>query len=492
MKFKQHSLLTLFSSIALVSGTQAAQAGSFEIIADGLNQPRGFEFAPDGTLYIPEPGIGGDSDRCQPSPSTLFQPICAGYTGAITRVTTDGMQERYLDGFESLGEQPSGNQGAGPADIAFDDGGNAYLLTGFAGYPGNRDSGTFELGQENPVPESQQAVFPPSPEDELLETPTLAKLYEFDVETGELGDTIFDFAEAEITINPDGGDIVTNPYDLEISGDTAYIVDGGGNSAYSISLDGSGFEAFAIPDLIVSSEILSQLPPPPDAIEPGEVPQANGQPAPPESENPLDLLPGLIETVPGQPDLLALQSVSTGAAIGPDGAFYVGEYTGFPYPANEARIHRIGEDGEVEVFAEGFNYITDIQFDEDGNLLVLQFSDVPQFEDDFANLASSLIQLAPDGTRTTLVAPGEGLRSADGVTIGPDGQIYIANAAIGPGNGEIVRVDLAQSGETEGSQAVPEPTSIFGLLALCFGSGVLLKGKRKKEELAVTNSFGLK
>ena len=486
MKITQLTFLFITSGLAIISGTQAAQAASLSVVADGLDQPRGFEVGPDGNLYIPEPGVGGDGN-CQPSPSTLFQPICAGNTGAITRVTPDGKQERIFNNFESLAEQPSGNQGAGPADITFDSEGNAYLLTGFAGYPGNRDLGTFELSQDYPVSESQLAVFPPSPADELLNTPTLAQLYEFDLVTGETN-SIFDFAEAEITLNPDNGDQVTNPYDLEVSGDTAYVVDGGGNAAYSIKLDGSGdFDVVGIPDLIASSELLSTLPPPPDGE--GEVPQAIGQAAPDEiassegappegEESVFDLLPGLIEQVPGRPDLIQIQSVSTGAAVGPDGALYVGEYTGFPYPDNSARIHRVTGDGEVEVFADGFDFITDIQFDEDGNLLVLQFSDVPQTQGDFANLPSSLVQLAPDGTRTTLVAPGEGLRSADGIAFGTEGEIYIANGAVGPGNGEIVRVD----GVGEAAQSVPEPASIFGLVAVGLGAVSFGKGKRNADE----------
>jgi hypothetical protein len=451
------SLFTL--SLALTSGTKAVEAVSLEVIADGLNQPRGFSFSPDGTLYVPEPGIGGNGN-CQPSPSTLFQPICAGDTGSITTVTPDGQQQRVLGNFESLAEQPSGNQGAGPSDLQFDDQGNAYLLTGFAGYPGNRDLETLTLGSEFDIPETQLALFPPSPPEEVLNTPSLGQLYQIDLETGELN-SIFDFAEAEITLNPDGGDVVSNPYDLTISGDRAYVVDGGGNAAYSIALDGSDFETFALPDLIVTDPVFPPLGPP--------------------GEEPGELLPGLFEPVPGRPDQIAIQSVPTGGTIGPDGALSVGEYNGFPYPEGQARIFRIDESGEAEVFADGFSFITDLQFDEEGNLLVLQFSDRAQFEGDFSSLPSSLIQVAPDGTRSTIVAPGEGLTSADGITIDPDGQIYVVNSAIGPGNGEIVRVDDVEGEETPGSaESVPEPASIVGLIAFCVSSGVLFKDKRKK------------
>lgn len=482
MKIKQVTYLLILSGAAFLGSTQMAEAATLKTIATGLDQPRGFAVAADGTFYIPEPGVGGNGN-CQPSPSTLFQPICAGTSGAITRVTPGGVQERIFTGYESLAEQPAGTQGAGPSDIAFNSSGDAYFLTGFAGYPGNRDEGTFALSQDFPLTEAQLAVFPPSPADQLLNTSDLAKLYEFDLETGEQVE-LFDFAIAEITLNPDEGDVVTNPYDLEIVDDIAYVVDGGGNSAYKINLDGSGdFEVFAIPDLIVGADIFETLPPPPAPPE-GEVPQPIGQPAPDviEGEMPgmppeggpnpvLDLLPGLFEPVPGRPDLVALQSVSTGAAVGPDGAFYVGEYTGFPYPFEAARIHRISPEGELEVFADGFNYITDIQFDDDGNLYVLQFSDVPQFEADFANLRSSLVKLTPEGDRTTVVEPGEGLRSADGLAFGPGGEIYVANGAIGPGNGEIVEVVTAES--------VPEPTSILGLIAAGLGTGGVLRRKRK-------------
>ncbi len=398
---------------------------------------------PDGTIYVGEPGIGGDGN-CQPSPSTLFQPICAGNSGSIVRVKPDGQTDRIFKNFQSLAEQPSGNQGAGPQALEFDSSGNAYLLAGFAGYPGNRDAETIALGANYPVPPQQVATFPPSSPEDVLNTPNLAKLFKADIETGAITE-IFDFGKYEITNNPDGGDVVTNPYDLTISGDTAYVIDGGGNAAYSIKLDGSSFDVTAIPDNLVDPSVI-----PPD----------------------LELPPGLLEEVDGK---IALQSVPTGGAVGPDGDLYVGEYVGFPYPEDKARIFKIGPDGEPVVYAEGFNHISDLTFDKDGNLLVLQFGDESQLTGDLTALPGSLIQLSADGTRTTLVKAGEGLESADGVAVGPDNEIYVTVRGVGPENGSIVRVD-------RGAEPVPEPTSVLGVLALsAMGLGSKFKGKLKQK-----------
>ncbi len=322
---------------------------------------------------------------------------------SVVKVTPDGNKDRIFKNSQSLAEQPSGNQGAGPQALEFDSQGNAYLLTGFAGYPGNRDAGTYALGSSIELPAAQLSSFPPSSPDQVLNTPDLAKLYKADLTTGALT-PIFDFATYELTNNPDGGDLVTNPYDLTINGDTAYVIDGGGNAAYSIKLDGSDSTATPIPKHIIENPVFPELPPG------------------------AELPPGLVEFIPpepgspeGQAPKIAIQSVPTGGAVGPDGKLYVGEYSGFPYPEDESRILSIGEDGKPEVFADGFTHITDLTFDKDGNLLVLQFSDESQLSGngDITNLPGSLIKLASDGTRTTLVAAGEGLVSADGLTIGP-------------------------------------------------------------------------
>ena len=146
--------------------------------------------------------------------------------------------------------------------------------------------------------------------------------------------------------------------------------------------------------------------------------------------------------LPGQTAERAIvQSVPTGVTVGPDGAVYVGEFTGFPYPEGKARIFRIGEDGVPEVFAEGFTHITELTFDHDGNLLVLQFSNIAQWKGDIRDLPGSLIKVAPDGTRTTVIAEGQGLESADGIVVGPDGKVYITKRGVGPGFGQVVRVD---------------------------------------------------
>ena len=65
MKFKL-SAFTIFSfCFAAVAGVPAAQAASLTTIISGISNARGVSFGPDGTLYVAEPGVGGDG-ACQP------------------------------------------------------------------------------------------------------------------------------------------------------------------------------------------------------------------------------------------------------------------------------------------------------------------------------------------------------------------------------------------------------------------------------------------
>ena len=126
-------------------------------------------------------------------------------------------------------------------------------------------------------------------------------------------------------------------------------------------------------------------------------------------------------------------AVPTGLALGPDGAFYVGQLTGAPFAVGAAKVYRVApEGGEPEVYAEGFTNIIDIEFGPDGSLYVLQIaSPIPNFA------GGALFRVAPDGTRTQISAP---LFAPGGIALAKDGTIYVTNNSISPGGGEVLRI----------------------------------------------------
>lgn len=84
------SLLTLCSAPSDIAAAQP-----FEVIASGLDNPRGLAFGPEGALYVVEAGRGGDGP-C--TPFELFGDVsCFGLTGAVTRIW-GGKQERIVTG----------------------------------------------------------------------------------------------------------------------------------------------------------------------------------------------------------------------------------------------------------------------------------------------------------------------------------------------------------------------------------------------------------
>lgn len=120
-----------------------------------------------------------------------------------------------------------------------------------------------------------------------------------------------------------------------------------------------------------------------------------------------------------------IQSRPSSVVVGPDGAWYVGERTGFPAPAGAARIWRVVPGEAPRVWASGFTRIVDLAWSARGELYVLE--------------SGALVRVGAGGTREVVLA--EGLTAPGGLAIrGTDA--YVSNCGICRGTGTVVRVPL--------------------------------------------------
>ncbi|MEH2277097.1 MAG: ScyD/ScyE family protein [Nostoc sp.] len=411
MKLKPLTITFLTFCVATFSGMKAASAGSFSVIANGLYNAGGLSFGPDGNLYVTEAGIGG-SGACVPPPSGQGGSLCYGKSGAVTKIE-NGKTERILTGLPSLA-LPDGSGGAGPRDIKFDATGKPYVLIGYGANPAFRDR---NLGNTD-----------------------LGKIIAPDFNTNSWT-TIADLANYELANNPDGGDVDSNPLGLLIDGNKLVASDAGANDLLSVNTDGRNLQAIAaFPQDILTNPIFPPSGTP--SNEPAQVPSQG-------------------EAVQSQ---FATQAVPSSVAKGPDGAYYVSQFTGFPFPEGGAKIYRVGADGKPTVFADGFTQLTDLEFDPEGNLYALQYANQSAWK---GNFDGSVIKIATDGTRTTLLS-GNGLESPSALTIGSDGAVYVTNRGDRPGLGQVLRI--------ENTKSVPEPDSALGVLVIgALGVGLLHK-----------------
>jgi len=420
MKQKQLTITFLTFCVAAFSGMKAASAASFSVIADGLYNAGGLSFGPDGNLYVTEAGIGG-SGACVPPPSGQGDSLCYGKSGAVTKIE-NGKTKRILTGLPSLA-LPDGTGGAGPRDIQFDPTGKPYVLIGYGANPAFRDR---NLGKTD-----------------------LGKIIAADFNTNSWT-SIADLANYELAKNPDGGDVDSNPLGFVIDGNHFVAVDAGANDLLSVNTDGKNLQAITIfPKDILTNPIFPRSGTP--SNEPAQVP-SQGKMA---------------------RSQFASQPVPSNVTKGPDGAYYVSQFTGFPFPEGGAKIYRVGADGKSTVYADGFTQLTDLQFDSAGNLYALQYANQSAWK---GNLDGSVIKIATDGTRTTLLS-GNGLESASALTIGSDGAVYVTNRGDRPGQGQVIRIENIKS--------VPEPDTVLGVLAIAaLGVGWLHKKRSPKTLLA--------
>ena len=122
----------------------------------------------------------------------------------------------------------------------------------------------------------------------------------------------------------------------------------------------------------------------------------------------------------GYPTVQPKETVPTSIVKGADGAYYIGQLAGVPITAGAAKIYRWVPGSAPEVWLTNFTYIVAMATDDAGNIYVAQYTDGPAPGSGL--LAGSVIRVAPDGTRQTVIT---GIRMPTGIAVGPDGAIYV-------------------------------------------------------------------
>jgi len=347
--------------------------GGLKVVADGLNNPRGIGFGPDGALYVAESGSGG-TGRCITSPEDPEAESCFGRTGSVTRITRHS-QQRVLTGLPSLAED--GVAASGPVDLGFS-GWTGYLLIG---NPGG-DTGT------------REGIGPGAGR--------FGKLLKVDLRGIR---SVADFPRFEEDNNPDGGDpaqggVDSNPNGLLVRKGARYVTDAGGNDLLKVDHKGRISVVAVFPPRLV--------------------------PAPP--------------GIPDLPPELPMQAVPTSVVKGPDGAYYVGQLTGFPFPPGGANVWRVKPGHDPQVFKGGFTNIIDIAFDKRGRLYVLEIATGGLLNTPPDELpVGRLVRVNKDGSTTTLAS--EGLNAPGGFVLGHHAA-YITNNSILSGAGQVVKVAI--------------------------------------------------
>jgi hypothetical protein len=164
----------------------------------------------------------------------------------------------------------------------------------------------------------------------------------------------------EADVNPDGGEIDSNPFDVAaLPGGRALVADAAANALLIVRADGTVDWVATLPERLASTKNLKRL--------------VGCPKAEPDWEFACDL-----------PDRIPAQAVATSVVVGPDGAWYVGELKGFPAPRRSSRVWRIepgtrhaecGSSPDCSIVVRGLTSIVDLTFGHDGALHAVEIDE---------------------------------------------------------------------------------------------------------------------
>jgi hypothetical protein len=320
----------------------ASSGQSVEIVANGLDNPRGLAFGPEGALYVTEAGRGGPGPCGYNAPNEYR---CYGPTGAITRIWR-GAQERVVSGLPSHA-LVGGGAANGPNDIAFLGRGGACVTIGLGDDLGLRD----ELGAAGPL------------------FGTLLKV----AASGQWR-VDADLAAYEDEVNPAGGPIDSNPFGVLALPGACLVADAGGNALQRVAANG-GIETLATFPSRANGRVTDSVPTaialgPDDAY---YVSELTGVPFAAGAARIYRVVPGEAPTV-----YLAGFKTVTDLAFGPDGSLYVVEHASGPlFFGGPGRLLRIAPGGSPTVVLDGLDRPTSVAVGPDNSVYVTNHGITP-------------------------------------------------------------------------------------------------------------------
>ncbi len=209
---------------------------------------------------------------------------------------------------------------------------------------------------------------------------------------------VADIAGFEGRVNPDGVQPPdSNPQAVLATRDGELVADAGGNSLVRVSNKAKVSLVATFPEQLVDAPPFLGLPP--------------GTKIP-------------------------MQAVPTSVVRGPDGAYYVGTLTGFPFQVGSARVFRVVPGKAPKVYASGFTNIIDLAFGPDRTLYVLEIARNGLLSGD---PTGALIKVS-HGKPGRVVASA-GLNTPGGLAI-RGSSAYVSNCGTCAGTGSIVRIPL--------------------------------------------------
>ena len=142
-------------------------------------------------------------------------------------------------------------------------------------------------------------------------------------------------------------------------------------------------------------------------------------------------------------DVSATQGHIVPTAIAYHGNFYFGNLTTFPLEPGAASIYQLTPAGVLPRHFGQLTGVLGIAFDHQGRLFALENTVCPTDEPcQPTPETGAVVMVRPDGTTATIAS---GLMFPTGMTMGPDGALYVSVNGFGfpAGGGEVVKIELS-------------------------------------------------